>query len=350
MTTFDGLVHLFRDNKSLKRYEDYAKALSDIALHVHCNSVVALACLFNYTNEIRLEAQADVDSSLRWVYESAGWASDKFNCASKEEMRALMQILGNMSDSFDQSIDWREDHDQGMLAVPDTLPLEPDESTIKGLLRRLEESFNAVPLGEDLVRERAMFNLDVPFSKQYLSAVAGVWAARGAYVQTPFVLGRESTTAATECTFDAAALWLMRQEVAASGSAQIEAAFGAFDRDLVNRKFALLHSREWVKVSMRHLHLADWQLERFRAAVTVFAKMLEVDNTSFNLLVLITLLVPSGQYQVLSRVVPLTLENLLIETLTKSATKISKDIFAVLRRNYACLREISRMLRVVAKQ
>ena len=42
------MVNLFRDKSALPRYEVLAKRVSDIALHVHCNSVVALACLFHH--------------------------------------------------------------------------------------------------------------------------------------------------------------------------------------------------------------------------------------------------------------------------------------------------------------
>ncbi len=110
ITTFDGIVNLFRDKKAMARYETLAKEVSDISLHVHCNSVVALACLFHHEGlGGRLTDPARVERSRDWVYESAGYASDKFNCLSRHEMGTLMVALLDMGGVFEKAVDWRED-------------------------------------------------------------------------------------------------------------------------------------------------------------------------------------------------------------------------------------------------
>ena len=44
--------------------------------------------------------------SRDWVYESAGYASDKFNCLSKHDISVLMETLEEMAEVFDESVDW----------------------------------------------------------------------------------------------------------------------------------------------------------------------------------------------------------------------------------------------------
>ncbi len=100
-----------------------------------------------------------------------------------------------------------------------------------------------------------MFNLDVPFSKNYLSCVVRVWADRCRKVLAALTRGREATTVEDRGTmedavFDAMAVFLLRQEVSPDGAAQAEAAHGTFDRDVVCRRFALNNedgSRRWKK-------------------------------------------------------------------------------------------------------
>ena len=52
---------MFRDKSALSRYEGLGKRVSDVALHVHCNSVVALACLFHLRGLEELSQAALVD-------------------------------------------------------------------------------------------------------------------------------------------------------------------------------------------------------------------------------------------------------------------------------------------------
>jgi len=149
MTTFDGVVKLFRNRGALRRYEAHAKDLSAIALHVHCNSVVALSCLFDHDEETALEAKDSIVRSREWVYESAGWAADKFNCASGDEMRHLMTILGAMSVSFDASVDWQDENDTVLtIGPPPELQAEYGDTAVDALLSRIDESLDAVPFGE----------------------------------------------------------------------------------------------------------------------------------------------------------------------------------------------------------
>ncbi len=63
------------------------------------------------------------------------------------------------------------------------------------LLSRLSASFESHPFGEDLLRERFTFNLDVPFSRNYFPDAVRVWADRFRFVLAALVRGREATTA-----------------------------------------------------------------------------------------------------------------------------------------------------------
>ena len=77
ITTFDGLVGLFKSKRALKKYEGYAKRLHEVGLQVHCNSIVGYCVLFDHAPGMGLQAEAAVEAARAWAYESAGFASDK---------------------------------------------------------------------------------------------------------------------------------------------------------------------------------------------------------------------------------------------------------------------------------
>ncbi len=120
------------------------------------------------------------------------------------------------------------------------------------LERRMSESFEVHPFGEDLIRERVIYVQPGRALLQELPVVCGAGLGRQVAALTR---GREATTVEDRGTmedavFDAVAVFLLRQEVSPDGAAQAEAAHGTFDRDVVCRRFALNNedgSRRWKK-------------------------------------------------------------------------------------------------------
>ena len=108
---------------------------------------------------------------------------------------------------------------------------------------------------------------------------------RGRRVLASLTAGRESTIRQSDledAVFDAAAVFLLRQEWAEDGASQAAAAHGEFDRDLVRRRFALGggDGRKWKKASVRagdFPSLGRREVERFCAG----EKILQIELKKF---------------------------------------------------------------------
>ncbi len=395
ITTFDGVVNLFPNKRALAEYEELAKQVSDVALQVHCNSVVTLACLYHHEGlETRLQELKKVERSRDWVYESAGYAFDKMNCLNKHELGLLMNAVTRMSDIFEKDVSWAEEGmamaqqkvDAKLWRQMDPASSEVSAEAVDCLLQKLVESFDAHPFGEDLVRERVMFNLDVPFSKNYFVDTVRVWADRCRKVLNVVTAGREGTTRGQDtedAVFDAVAVFMIRQEMAPDGKAQADAAYGAFDRDVVRRRFAINSGSsprgKWARATVRGAAfpgLETRQRERFLAGASgAVGRLLGgAGDATTRVLALTALLVPPppppnafldpdeapldnlgaelaslGSFQTMSRIAPLSLEWMLEARLDQECKHAVRNASGEFRDSRFVLRDISRMLQGLLK-
>ena len=90
-----------------------------------------------------------------------------------------MSTLSEMSDAFEASVDWRDNNartssDLAALIHSKAEDAAAGEAAVEAALASLDQSLEAFPFGEELIRERVMFNLDVPFSKNYLRVNSNV--------------------------------------------------------------------------------------------------------------------------------------------------------------------------------
>ncbi len=286
ITTFDGMVHLFTSEDAMKRYEDYARALSDLALNFDCNCAIALLCLYNIEDHMTLQEQDKITQFQDFVLECSGWAHNKFNCAAKEELLQILALVRQMSLHFDSGVDWNRSSHSAIFS-PDMSSQGP--CSLERLLKSLQESLDVFPFGEDLIKEYAMYTLDVPFSKTFLPKVLLVWADRLRYAANS-----NGIRVSEDAVFSAVALAIARQESCVDGRQQTTRAFGRFDTDILLRKFPnVVRSGNFKKVTMASfVTVQNWDLAKLEAiyADLSILKPFAVDEDIFKLYLLALLL------------------------------------------------------------
>ncbi len=261
ITTFNGMLHLFRDSAALARYQEYAKSLSDMVLGVECNCAVALLCLFSTTPQMKLQAREEIEAMQATTYQVAGYGHLKFNCAEPQVLRRILQLCEVMAANFEAGVSWEENslyepsshapeqqqqQQQQEQSHPITLSLNPappsstGHSRLDQMLRLFDDSFDAYPYGEEILEEYVMYSLGVPFSRGFLAKCFPVQADRVRYVLRQS--GAQAPAAETEeeeeaRVYRACALYLARSECSVGAKEQLDSSLGSFDRDVVNKKF-----------------------------------------------------------------------------------------------------------------
>ena len=226
---FNQLLPLYTDHTALSIYEEYSRRLSRQHILQDCTFFVALACLFSSNLNSRMEDPVAVHRNLGRVYAAADWAHRHLSSTlSQADLKMMVLNLEAMANSFGSQVDWNDQQRMAnqqqthlqALAEPATslVPVysEGEENFLQQQLSRYRDSFAAVPFGEGIIREYLMYNLDVPFSKDFMPSISRIWAERFRHVMKShpeFRRLRDSDQASlwVSSTFDAVALTIVKQ-------------------------------------------------------------------------------------------------------------------------------------------
>ncbi len=201
LNTFDRKVGLFVPGAAVDKYKSVCKEITKLPPQVkfRCNAVLSHIIIFSCDDEIveRLDdpglVRALYDNSLAMCPHSAQYV----RCAAKPDLPNLLDNLSTLAKFFAQNVNWSssdddDDLDEGVVMpfmggggrtrkynLELTPTFTPEENNwIQFQIDSMRSSFNEVSLGEDLVREFAMFSLGVPVSKSFFFDAVAAFSER----------------------------------------------------------------------------------------------------------------------------------------------------------------------------
>ncbi len=248
LNMFNKLVRLFKSEAVIDQYKEFCKRLNVDHIRFPCNAVVGHLVLFAHDQGMSLD-EPDLVADLHEDALAMCPHSVLYNqCTERPHVPGMLYTLEAMARSFAQNMIWNNQNNnssdqqcRALSAVSTKFSLD-EEHWLQGQFELLQTCYESVSLGEDQMKEFAMYSLDVPLSKGFMPHAVAVFSERFTRVmdQHPEVASLSESKRSLlykRNMLDGVALNVCKLETCRSGEEQLMFACGRLDDQLWKKDF-----------------------------------------------------------------------------------------------------------------
>ncbi len=293
LKAFNRKVRLFRPGCMLESYREFCKRLHYPQVKYKCNAILAHVILFSSDSTMVLEEPDLIADMAEDSLSMCPHAAKYVGCHDRPNVAEMLNIMACMARFFAQNVIWKSspppgsgsDLGDGEGSIPSSASSSPPSSSsddqamnnhmslsskysideelwFQNQLDQIQRCFDSVSLGEDLMKEFAMYSLGVPMSKHFMPASVAVFLERFNRVMRIHpefykLSDEKQRQLCQQNVLNGVAMMMSKLETCTSGEEQLAYACGSLDNKIWDADFRGIFDKN---TKVKKLRLAESNL------------------------------------------------------------------------------------------